>query len=473
MAESASTEIQEEANALTINVNENSESEWEVNSASENESQNGEIDREVNLLDKPLANKLRHMLENSEFPLSPECCIYRVPSDLRKLNEEAYTPKVISIGHFHHGVERLKTMERRKGRYFKIFVEKAKLNVENLISTIRDREADVRHCYSHTSELSSDYYVQMILLDASFIIVFFLELCIPEWMPYNNHTTFSKRLMATILSDIWLLENQLPFFIIEELYNLAFASRSNYDSFTHLTCAFFENLARDLFPLHNEFPMSPYPDFKIMHFADLLRTFSLPQSQRLQERNTGKQVIHNLYSVSQLDEAGVKFKVGSSECLFDLKFTNGVLKIPRLTLYDNIESLFRNLVSLEQCHYQFDHYVTDYIRMLDFLIDTDKDVDLLVRKGILVNTLGNNNAVTTLVNKLGQQLLLLEMNSNYFCLCEDLNTFYKVPCHSWKATLRRDYFSTPWRIASTSAAIILLVLTFIQTICSIISLRII
>ncbi|XP_062176234.1 uncharacterized protein LOC133881326 [Alnus glutinosa] len=128
-------------------------------------------------------------------------------------------------------------------------------------------------------------------------------------------------------------------------------------------------------------------------------------------------------------------------------------------------------MALEQCHYQFDHYVTDYIRILDFLIDTDKDVDLLVRKGILVNTLGNSNAVTTLVNKLRQQLLLLEMNSNYCCLCENLNTFYKVPCHSWKATLRRDYFSTPWRIAFTVAAIILLVLTFIQAICSIISLQ--
>jgi hypothetical protein len=85
--------------------------------------------------------------------------------------------------------------------------------------------------------------------------------------------------------------------------------------------------------------MSPYPDYKIMHFANLLRTFSLPRSQRLQKINPSKQVIH-LYSASQLDEVGVKFKVGSSECLFDLKFTNGVLKLPCLTLYADTESLF-------------------------------------------------------------------------------------------------------------------------------------
>jgi len=108
-------------------------------------------------------------------------------------------------------------MNRNKERYFKIFVEKSELNVENLVSTIRDREAEACHCYSHTSRLSNDDYVKMILLDASFIIIFFLELCVEEWSRYDNLTTFSLHLMGTVLSDIWLLENQLPFFIIVEL----------------------------------------------------------------------------------------------------------------------------------------------------------------------------------------------------------------------------------------------------------------
>jgi hypothetical protein len=100
-------------------------------------------------------------------------------------------------------------------------------------------------------------------------------------------------------------------------------------------------------------------------------------------------------------------------------------------------------VALEQCHYRYDHYVTDYIRVLDFLIDTEKDVDLLVQKGIQVNTLGDSNAVTTWVNRLGQKVYCLKMNSKYYHLCEQLKTFYEVPSHSLKATLRRDYFSTP------------------------------
>jgi hypothetical protein len=176
-------------------------------------------------------------------------------------------------------------------------------------------------------------------------------------------------------------------------------------------------------------PLSSYPDYKIMHFADLLRTLFLPQSQRLQKRNICIVVIH-LYSASQLDKVGVKLKVGSSECLFDFKFTNEVLEIPCLTLDNDTESIFQNLVTLEQRHYISNHYVTNYIRVLDFLIDIDKDVDLLVRKGFLVHTFGDNNVVTTLVNKLGEQICILEMNSNYCCLCENLNTFYKIPCHT-------------------------------------------
>jgi hypothetical protein len=69
MAESASAEIQEEANALIINVNENSESEWGANSASRNESQTGEVDTEANLLDRALANNITLILKRSE----PEC----------------------------------------------------------------------------------------------------------------------------------------------------------------------------------------------------------------------------------------------------------------------------------------------------------------------------------------------------------------------------------------------------------------
>ncbi|KAM7493089.1 hypothetical protein LguiB_027698 [Lonicera macranthoides] len=52
-------------------------------------------------------------------------------------------------------------------------------------------------------------------------------------------------------------------------------------------------------------------------------------------------------------------------------------------------------------------------------------------------------------------------------LCNDihqLNVFCKVPRHKRKATLKHDYFNSPWRTGFTSVAIVLLALTFIQTV---------
>lgn len=41
-------------------------------------------------------------------------------------------------------------------------------------------------------------------------------------------------------------------------------------------------------------------------------------------------------------------------------------------------------MALEQCHYTYAAYVCHYIAFLDFLIDTEQDVELLVNKGIYI-----------------------------------------------------------------------------------------
>ena len=97
-----------------------------------------------------------------------------------------------------------------------------------------------------------------------------------------------------------------------------------------------------------------------------------------------------------------------------------------------------------------------------------RDVDLLCDKKIIFNCLGDSSAAMSMVNNFNKGILLLDMSSDYCCLSKALNEFYANPWHSWKVTLRLEYFSTPWRTASTMAAVIFLVLTIIQTVCSII-----
>ncbi|KAJ7960610.1 hypothetical protein O6P43_021028 [Quillaja saponaria] len=85
----------------------------------------GEITTHVDT-ESQLVLDVQAMLKMAESPLtSTECCIFKVPVNIRRLNEEAYTPKVISIGPFHFGNERFQEMERFKLRYFGSFLERA------------------------------------------------------------------------------------------------------------------------------------------------------------------------------------------------------------------------------------------------------------------------------------------------------------------------------------------------------------
>ena len=113
------------------------------------------------------------MLNNLEPPLSTDCCIYRVPYRLRKLNEESYTPKVVSIGPFHQCNRRLQTMEKKKVRCLNSFLERVGLNLEDLVSTIKQLEGRTRGYYGEIIQLNSNDFVKMILLDVSFILEMF------------------------------------------------------------------------------------------------------------------------------------------------------------------------------------------------------------------------------------------------------------------------------------------------------------
>uniref|UniRef100_A0A2N9G7B7 Uncharacterized protein n=1 Tax=Fagus sylvatica TaxID=28930 RepID=A0A2N9G7B7_FAGSY len=151
----------------------------------------------------------------------PECCIYRVPKRLRQINNEAYTPKLISIGPFHHGKDELKEMEMLKVRYFKDFCYRTGKCQKDLASVIEDNEVKIRHCYAENFDISSEDFVKMVLLDSAFIIEFFLKLMLDvEEREYKNDYISSKPwLSSNIAEDLILLENQLPLFILEELHN--------------------------------------------------------------------------------------------------------------------------------------------------------------------------------------------------------------------------------------------------------------
>ncbi|KAK7352726.1 hypothetical protein VNO80_18154 [Phaseolus coccineus] len=398
------------------------------------------------------------MLKGAEAPVTDECCIYRVPFGIRRLKEDAYTPTVVSIGPFHHNRHpRLHSMERHKLMYCKAFLERTKTSLDSWIHYVQEVELEFRRCYSEAIEFNKEELVKIILVDCGFI----LELFLRDRDDNYSHTFLSIPWLSThIRLDLLLLENQLPFFVLQNLFNLSFSTTTNnIPSFIQLTF--------DYFSYYNTSKLKSENVSIIRHFTDLLRTFHLQHPAESRPSRTDKPV-ENCPSATELSEAGVRFKVKTrTKCLLELGFSGGVLEIPQLDVDDSTELLFRNMVALEQCHYPSKSYITDYAKVLDFLINTSRDVDILIRKRVLVNWLGDTDSVAKMLNALMQNVTETTLSFDYFRICQDLSAFHRNPWNNLKSTLRRDYCKSPWQTAATIAAIVILVLSLVQTVCSI------
>uniref|UniRef100_A0A0D9XSR9 Uncharacterized protein n=1 Tax=Leersia perrieri TaxID=77586 RepID=A0A0D9XSR9_9ORYZ len=97
---------------------------------------------------------------------------------------------------------------------------------------------------------------------------------------------------------------------------------------------------------------------------------------------------------TELYEAGIHFKLSDENGLAGgVTFEGGVLKIPKITLYDDTELIFLNLMAFERLHPGAGNDVTAFVFFMDLLIDAAKDVALLRSKGIIDNGIGSDEVV--------------------------------------------------------------------------------
>ncbi|XP_018824202.2 UPF0481 protein At3g47200-like [Juglans regia] len=285
------------------------------------------------------------------------------------MNEEAYTPQVISTGPFHHDNKNFQILEKYKVRYLENFMRRARTNLENLVRIVKALETEIRQCYAETIELDSDEFVTMILLDAAFIIEYFLRDMFPVQWTNEDRTVIKPWITARMQLDFLLLENQLPFFILNDLYQLVLVTDSMYRPFIEVAFHYFGFLNTQNKPSDsNQFN-------QIIHFVDLIRIFYLPPPD-LSERQPDSRV-EKIYCATKLAEAGLTFKKSESQCYLKLKYhEGGVLEIPRFTIDNTTEIFARNLMALEQCHYPTQAYIIDYFLLLDFLCRTTLQISL-------------------------------------------------------------------------------------------------
>ncbi|WRX07886.1 Protein of unknown function DUF247, partial [Theobroma cacao] len=120
--------------------------------------------------------------------------------------------------------------------------------------------------------------------------------------------------------------------------------------------------------------------------------------------------------------------------LLEVEFKKGVLKLLTIDVEYETEIRFRNLMAFEQYYYSKRAYFCSYIKLLDSLIDTNEDVDLLVKEGIIVNRLGSSAAVAEMINKLA--VGVVHSTLLYGEIGWKLDQHYKNPWNHTMATLR-------------------------------------
>jgi len=396
---------------------------------------------------------------------SNECSIYRVPKRLRDSNEYAYTPQIVSIGPIHHGKEELKEMEEHKKIYLQEFLNLSELSVRECIAAIVERETRLRNCYADNFEnISTEDFVKMMLLDSSFIIMVFLKE-FSTLFRRNNDRIFGKPWMIEdIKMDTCLLENQIPFFILDDLLKLSktLDGYSMIELTRHsLSGAFGSSwVPKDILKQMKSSEVEHFVDFQ----SKCQRPAKLKQPQPLETLTTP--------SAMELHQSGVKFKLGSTEKIFEMNFDfhKGILEIPPLLLEEDTEKLLRNLHAFEQCHCR-GGYVSDYIATINFLVRGTNDVEILAKKGIIDNWLSDNDAVMCALHDLDRGNVVDSKRFYFADVVEDLNKYCRKRRHKWIAALKQNYFHNPWVSISVVAAGALLILTVIQTVCSVIQVK--
>lgn len=161
--------------------------------------------------------------------------ICQVPRDVRKIDKDAYTPSIVSIGPFHRGSPKLQPMEKLKWRYLQIHTKEGN-GLDKYSKEMKEKEQELRDFYSGNINMEVNEFIEMVLLDCFFIIQLLL---VQSDIKHDDPIYATRGMLQRIGNDMLLLENQVPFFMLEYLWVGIGQSK---DTFWVMVLTFFSRL---------------------------------------------------------------------------------------------------------------------------------------------------------------------------------------------------------------------------------------
>ncbi|KAJ4784673.1 hypothetical protein LUZ62_035919 [Rhynchospora pubera] len=422
--------------------------------------------------------------------------IYRIPETLREGDEKSFVPQMVSIGPFHHGKEKLREMEQHKWRAMHRMLHRTGHKIDRYINAIRPLEERVRSCYEGHIPMQSHELILCLVLDGTFVLELFRGATSRNGfteLGYSHHDpVFATRCaMHSIQRDMIMLENQIPLFVLDRLFAIQLDQKEHAGLVARLAICFFDPLMPTDEPLkrrdRERMESSIHKSINAMfdplseagsHCLDvfrrsLLRNGPKPMPPRVWLRRwsrnrpvADKRRQQFIHCVSELQDAGITCRRKITDKFWDISFeSRGVLQIPRILIHDGTKSLFLNMIAFEQCHPDMaNNMITSYVIFMDNLINTEEDVRYLHDQGIIEHWLGDDSEVAELFSRLCQEVVF-DFNDSYLShLSDHVNRYYSSRWNTWTASLINTYFNNPWAFISFIAGVVLLLLTFGQTI---------
>ncbi|KAI9123359.1 hypothetical protein K1719_006248 [Acacia pycnantha] len=313
---------------------------------------------------------------------------WQVPDNLRTLHNNEpvlYIPDTVSIGPLHHGNRNLKVNEERKLHYLYTLLSR-KPNMEatlhECVKALGDIEQTARHCYEEKLDLiDSNKFVEIMLLDGCFIIELFLKYAF-KGLRRRGDPIFTWELFFDVRKDLILLENQIPWMVLQSLFEIV--PKTTPCTLSELALGFFKKmLPGELSFLREKFSQEGNHLLDLIHQC-YIPTYSIVESEKADAEPPKAKDIECAKDLKK--KHGIKFMMYTSTSLLDVYFSEGVFEIPPLVLKKKYTKvLFANLIAFEQHHSDLIQYFTSYALLMKSFLHCDKDAKLLTHLRIVVS----------------------------------------------------------------------------------------
>ncbi|KAD5317477.1 hypothetical protein R6Q59_032832 [Mikania micrantha] len=400
----------------------------------------------------------------------------KVPPSLLKTkkgraNSDYYKPSVVSLGPYHHNQTRLSQAEK----YKLITLEEYSLSTGKTVRFLYDKVfevvPDARRCYidGSTDAYNDEELNRMMLHDGCFIL-FMIE----STGNNKSHLVFEylgSVELSNIMCDLFLLENQIPFVVLQVLLELKFPADKGEDVLNKFFnfLKYGELVIRGPKVLENRQPL---------HLLELYRSCFISAStslgrsgkfRRWIEENEYDEDFYNYVkrnrwfaSATELKAKWIFLNESKKE---DMKFIfhrfYGEFKLARRAVATHTKAIYLNMIAYEMCpHNPNDFRVSTYLLVMKALVIRDKDVKELRHKHILVHGLGRDKEVASMFDEIEVLAVNFYM---YNLLRGGIERLHENKYKTWVAELVSEYFSSPWKTMGLLVATAILLTSFLQT----------